>query len=352
MYQQESAFSVVVHKLAGNDQPRERSPYPFAESGYSLFIRLCPYCQRYLFRGCDMDMKKQAEELLKLGYEPVPIKPKEKFPTVKGWQKADCSQLVKRWPKSHGIGLRTGKKVTGVDIDVYHKDLVDWVVRQLRFLADGPFLCRVGQPPKTLIPVYCEDVDKKFTSNKWVDQNGTINQIEILSHGQQFVAFGIHPGTGKPYEWDGDLLIHSLPNIRKTDFTGAIFVGFDERAAERGWHNISKVAETATKAATRSRKSSSTGDTPGDIYNRSVPLETVLEHYGWTQCRGNYWTRPGKNTGISGSVHGEVLYCFTNSTCLNEGQCNDAFEILSRYEFGGDKSACASALRQEMGEVC
>ncbi|MCI5221996.1 MAG: hypothetical protein D3924_04830 [Candidatus Electrothrix sp. AR4] len=296
-------------------------------------------------------MKERAAQLLKLGYEPIPIKPKEKFPTLKGWQNAECVQLVEDWPQGFGIGLRTGKKLTGIDIDVYHKDLVDWAVNQFRFLVDGDFLCRVGQPPKTLIPVRCEDVEKKFTSDKWADEHGTINQIEILSHGQQFVAFGIHPGTGKPYEWDGDLLTHSLPTIRRSDLE-TVFQEFDNRAAEKGWRNLSQLAETAKKtAATRSRKNSA-GDAPGDVYNRSVSLEIVLEHYGWTPYRGNYWTRPGKGKGVSGAVHGGVLYCFTSSTCLDAEQCHDAFEILTRYEFEGDKSACAFALRQEMGEVC
>jgi hypothetical protein len=298
-----------------------------------------------------MDAQKQAEKLLKLGYEPIPIKPKEKYPTVKEWQKADCTELVKNWPKNHGIGLRTGK-VTAIDIDVYDKELVDWVIQQLNFLADGPLLCRVGQPPKTLIPVSCEGVEKKFTSNKWADEHGAINQIEILSYGQQFVAFGIHPGTGKPYKWNGDLLNHSLPNIRKTDFTEAIFVGFDERAAERGWHNLSQAQEAAQKKAAQSRKKTDAGDAPGDVYNRSVPLETVLEHYGWTPYKGNYWTRPGKNKGISGAIYGNILHCFTSSTCLDQEGNHDAFEVLTRYEFSGDKSACASALRQEIERVC
>jgi hypothetical protein len=294
------------------------------------------------------DWKGHAEKLLKRGYEPIPIKPRDKYPTIKGWQKADCAQLVKNWPPGHGVGLRTGK-ITAIDIDIYHADLVEWFILQLRFLLDGPFLCRVGQPPKTLIPVIC-DVEKKFTSNKWADENGVINQVEILSKGQQFVAFGIHPGTEKPYQWDGDLLSHALPIARRGDLE-AIFVEFDVRAAEKGWRNLSQATRKAKKADSQLRVNS-TGDSPCDMYNRVAPIETVLEHYGWTHCRGDYWTRPDKREGISGTVFGNVLYCFTSSTCLEEGKCSDSFEILSRYEFGGDKSACASALRDEIRGIC
>lgn len=297
-----------------------------------------------------MDMKKTAEQLLQRGYEPIPIKPGEKHPTVKSWPTADCTQLVKNWPHNHGIGLRTGPTLTGIDIDVYDSEMIEAVIKALAIFNGDNFLRRVGKPPKTLIPAYCEDVEKKITSNKWLDENGAINQIEILSSGQQFVAFGIHPDTGKPYEWSGDLLSHSLPVIPQIVITGML-QKFDRLAAARGWRNLSQAAETAKKVTTRQRKSSSTGEAPSEVYNRSVPLETVLEHYGWTHCRGEHWTRPGKDQGISGAVHGGVLYCFTSSTCLDADQCHDAFEIVSRYEFDGDKSACSLALRRAIQEV-
>ncbi len=67
---------------------------------------------------------------------------------------------------------------------------------------------------------------------------------------------------------------------------------------------------------------------PGSIYNRSVPITDLLEHYGWNLYRGKYWTRPGKNTGVSGSVFDDrILWPFTNSTILAPDKPYDAFEL-------------------------
>lgn len=298
--------------------------------------------------GCSEEYNKLALGLYQKGYEPIPIKPGQKYPTIKGWRTADCSKFVTTWPKDHGVGLRTGK-VTAIDIDVYHAEVVDALVRQIAIFPDGDFLQRVGQPPKVLIPVICPELKSKMVSNKWVDAQGVINQIEILSHGQQFVAYGIHPGTKKHYEWSDDLLSHSLPTLPVT-LVETIFEYFDQLAEERGWTNLSKKEKKAKKEVVR-RKTANTGDMPGEIYNRSVSVETVLEHYGWTHYQGQYWTRPGKDRGVSGSVLGDIFWCFTSSTCLEPESANDAFEVLAQYEFGGDKSACARALHQMMREV-
>lgn len=44
-----------------------------------------------------------------------------------------------------------------------------------------------------------EGRNRKMSSAKFVDEKGEKHQVEILGAGQQFVAYGIHPETGKPY---------------------------------------------------------------------------------------------------------------------------------------------------------
>lgn len=156
-----------------------------------------------------MDHRSLAKKLYAQGFEPMPIAPGEKYPTMKSWQ---SMTLPVAWPSPHhGIGLRTGKLIA-IDIDVYHEQVVKMLLDNITDIC-GEILTRVGQPPKTLVPIFCPEISKKRTSNKWVDEDGVINQIEILSHGQQFVAYGIHPGTRKPYQWNGDLLSTSLPTV-------------------------------------------------------------------------------------------------------------------------------------------
>jgi hypothetical protein len=285
------------------------------------------------------------QQLLAAGFEPVPIAPRQKYPTLKNWTTAACSELVKHWPANHGIGLRTGK-IVAVDIDVHDAEVVEKLVNLLNFMCSAAPLTRIGQPPKVLSPVLCPEIKSKISSNKWCDEHGEINQIEVLSHGQQFVAYGIHPDTGKRYQWDGDLLDHKLPTIPRS-LLQEVFDHLDTLAAERGWHSLTK-AENQAKKVVQARRPQTTGDAPGAIYNRSVPIEKVLEHYGWEHYRDNHWTRPGKASGVSGSVIGGILWCFSSATCLTANAAHDAFEIVARYDFSGDKSACAKALRQEV----
>ena len=288
-----------------------------------------------------------AQKLHEKGLEPVPLEPGQKFPKIKNW---NSIQLPVKWPSNeHGIGLRTGETVIGIDLDIYDQSMINEVVNWM--FKDLDILIRIGQPPKALIPVICPEITSKILSEKYIDENGVINQIEILSNGQQFVAFGVHPGTGKPYEWNGDLLTHSLPVVDKK-FIQEVIRYFQARAIEIGWLSVKKQERAKNVAASTPRQI--TGDEPGNVYNRSVSIETLLEHYGWTHFQGNYWTRPGKTKGVSGAVYGDIFWCFSTSTVLQGGsrkedQCfYDAFELLTQYEFNGDKSVCASALRKEM----
>jgi hypothetical protein len=52
-------------------------------------------------------------------------------------------------------------------------------------------LMRIGKAPKAL---YLYRTNEPFTKI-------SMHPIEVLGVGQQFVAYAIHPETGKPYEW-------------------------------------------------------------------------------------------------------------------------------------------------------
>ena len=73
-------------------------------------------------------------------------------------------------------------------------------------LGDTPAL-RIGRPPKRLL-VYRTVVPFKGIKR---------HPLEVLCLGQQFVAYAIHPATGRPYEWPDENLaeldLGSLPAI-------------------------------------------------------------------------------------------------------------------------------------------
>jgi len=290
-----------------------------------------------------------ALQLFERGLQPIPIAPRQKYPTIKGWQ--SISLPISPWPKNYGIGLRTGE-LTGIDIDIYDTDLVDLLVDNIRTVYPE-IITRVGYPPKVLIPAIVPGLSQKTTTTKWLDEHGVINQIELLNHGQQFVSHGIHPDTNEPYRWDGDILTASLPEI-SFDFLRELKALFEMECQERGWTELVLKKADVKKVRTSPREDA--GNAPGSIYNRITPIEDVLEHYGWSHTVGSHWRRPGKKRGISGHVENGFLICFTTSTCL-PGACDgrfpsvhDSFDLLAYYEHDGDKSDAAKAILLEVAE--
>jgi hypothetical protein len=110
------------------------------------------------------------------------------------------------WPEA-GIGIAAGR-VIGIDIDVLGSHAVAMEIEALakRMLGDTPAV-RIGHAPKRLL-VY--RAVQPFSGFKYPP-------IEVLGVGQQFIAYGIHPDTGEPYNWPvstlADLSPDDLPGI-------------------------------------------------------------------------------------------------------------------------------------------
>lgn len=89
----------------------------------------------------------------------------------------------------------------GLDVDVLDNGLA----HRLRDLASdtiGPTpLIRIGQAPKTLLAYRADAPFSKVKSHRLLMPDGQHALIECLASGQQFVGFGIHPGTRQPYHW-------------------------------------------------------------------------------------------------------------------------------------------------------
>lgn len=105
-------------------------------------------------------------------------------------------ELWADWPAA-GIGIAAGK-VIGIDIDLLASEAIAQAIEALakRMLGDTPAV-RIGRAPKRLL-VY--RADEPFAGFK-------LPPLEVLGHGQQFVAYGIHPDTGEPYTWPVDALV-------------------------------------------------------------------------------------------------------------------------------------------------
>lgn len=133
---------------------------------------------------------------------------------------ADSVDLVRWGQMGASVGLKCGW-IAAADMDVseaFYADIVDGVRRDA--LGDTPV--RTGRAPKRLA-VY--RVVKPLTRRRlwFTTPEGGKHLIELLGEGQQFVAAGLHPGTGKPYEWDrmpkADELIEITPEQVEAFFT-------------------------------------------------------------------------------------------------------------------------------------
>lgn len=182
-----------------------------------------------------------GRELLERGYLIIPIKPHDKRPALDAWQHARLScQDIARFPGA-GLGVLTGQgehPVAAFDVDTSDAQLakrfVNWCFDHLGMTCE-----RVGKAPKVLLPYRAAESWPKATGAWFEDLVGGRHRLEVLGRGQQFVAYAIHPDTGKPYQWV-DLLgglteMHAseLPVVTKAQIETALQV-FEHLATDCG----------------------------------------------------------------------------------------------------------------------
>lgn len=139
-----------------------------------------------------------AARLIENGYRPIPIPHGQKGPRITGWQaRTFCRD---DFAEQSNVGILCGPlNVAFLDIDVTDEAAVEAIVVEWQRRHAGPWMQRTGKAPKTGFPFrFTAKGERKRTLNL-----GEIGKIEVLADGQQFVAFGMHPDTGKPYHWHG-----------------------------------------------------------------------------------------------------------------------------------------------------
>lgn len=120
------------------------------------------------------------------------------------------------WPKC-GIGINT-RRLVAIDIDVTDETLAAEVEALACDMAGGLWPnppVRYGNAPKRLVlfravvPVTKRRLAFHLPGDPVeINANGSRkahHAVEILGKGQQFVAHGVHPKTGKPYHWKDDV---------------------------------------------------------------------------------------------------------------------------------------------------
>ena len=150
--------------------------------------------------------------LIANGYTIVPIKPGEKRPALAGWQNSNLGLSDLRNYPGCGAGVICGRgehPIVAIDIDISHPGICNGVLAWCREHM-GHTAERIGAAPRILLVYRAQDGGwTKGHSARFFDPadpekiNGKPNeqQVEVLSMGQQFVAYHVHPDTGQEYQW-------------------------------------------------------------------------------------------------------------------------------------------------------
>lgn len=167
-------------------------------------------------------LKSLAQPLLDNGYEPLPISRGAKSPDLVNWTAIEINadrvqSWVDRLRGGDDVGIRCGR-VVAVDIDVDNAEVTQALVSDAQFsLGDGPE--RSGKPGRAMLVFRTSSLWPK-KSVKILDPDGEMHEVEVLAHGQQFVAYGRHH-SGRDYAWSNGSPVETpaseLPEVSESE---------------------------------------------------------------------------------------------------------------------------------------
>jgi hypothetical protein len=149
--------------------------------------------------------------LLATGVEPLPSTPsKEVF--LKDWRARPIDETeIRSWEPHLLDWPNTSARTTDnpcLDLDIRDEDVAEAAELLVRdwFDGRGEILCRIGQPPKRLIPFRTSTPFAKRLL-VYADPAGHQHRIEFLGDGQQAVFFGFNESAKRFYNWHA-IVIH------------------------------------------------------------------------------------------------------------------------------------------------
>lgn len=200
-------------------------------------------------------LKKYAQIVFDNGYEPVFIRPGEKRPFGAKWEQKThgpktIAKAIEAGRGNFGVGIKT-KLTPLVDIDCYDEALVEHM-RQFAEELIGPTLERTGQAPKLGMLYRADKPFPKTQSAFFIDDEGRPVKLEVLGEGQQFVAFHIHPDTGKPYKWKDGITPATVAaedvQIITHEDASELVAEFERQCRNRGWPEKSTVKRLESRS--------------------------------------------------------------------------------------------------------
>ncbi|MET4210617.1 hypothetical protein [Bradyrhizobium sp. LA2.1] len=159
--------------------------------------------------------------LCEQGYQHIPVL--DKGPRIAGWAKkritaGQVDGYLRQYPDHLRTGILCGNDLVAIDIDAPTEAVSDRLIERLTEIAPAAARAprRTGKAPKLIVLLRATEPGEKSATSEFMI-GGAKHQVEVLRDGQQFVAFGDHVETGKPYRWDNgsplDIKPADLPAI-------------------------------------------------------------------------------------------------------------------------------------------
>ena len=161
-------------------------------------------------------------QLCDAGFMPTPVGGKR--PVLTGWQNKTQTNPdeIELWAGLYPHAVNTGiltRSTPALDIDVLDPDAADAVEELIRERCGerGRISVRFGRAPKRAVLFRTDTPFRKVLARLTAPNGDDKQQLEFLGDGQQLVARGIHPDTGRPYRWHGgrpgDVHRDELPEV-------------------------------------------------------------------------------------------------------------------------------------------
>jgi len=209
--------------------------------------------------------KKYGPALVANGYQIIPIPLGSKGPILKNWRErypksSDEATAMGERHNKDGVGILT-TWTPAIDIDCLDESVSQQMEQFVRDnLDDAPL--RIGKWPKRLMLFSTSKPFTKVTSAFFIDPANATKpdgmplkqRIEVLGDGQQFVAYHVHPETGKPYTWPDDwqnpldVEVLDLPSLSEAH-AQAVCREFERLCKSLGWQMVGQGNESNAGAA-------------------------------------------------------------------------------------------------------
>ena len=276
-----------------------------------------------------------GHRLVERGYQIIPILKGKKRPPATGWQNIVSSpELVTQWVEEmpeFGVGV-LASTTCAVDIDCRDKSLNN---RLLHWLKDNVGLAaiRIGENPKCVVPFQNVERFKKMRSKEYESENGLKHAVEILGDGQQFVAYGIHPKTLKPYDWVSgptlaDVFYDDLPEL-SSEIATKFIAFFEQQAKGLGWVEIKSGTREQAQEADALMHIKASLDMSAEEINE------ILETYDNDDLHYDDWVKVGMALHHQFAADAEGLELWMSwslgSTKYEDGSCEAKWDSFGDY---------------------